>query len=191
MTMENRKSVKVFRYILPIVLIFLIVIIIMEHKQDQNNLEQQSKRAVYQLLSCTFLEVEDFDVVATQSSIELSADGEIGLTQDDDKLRDYFQKEFGDFMTDSCIEELAMSRIFYRSIALALKFDSDIEADEIKLTKRSKEQECFDFSAKMKTSAGDFAATSWGTISMEKDGTKWKASKITLNMDENDTDINL
>lgn len=184
MTMKKRIDVKLFWYILPIVLIFVIVVITIRYKQGGGNLEHQAKTALNQLISCTLQQAEEFDAAIIQSATEAVADSETGLIQSDEKLRDYLEKRFGNSMTNACIEELAMSRTFYKSIALAKSLNIDIKASEIELTKRSDQQECYNFSTEIKTSAGDGVATAWGTISMEKDGTKWKASKITLTVDE-------
>lgn len=184
MTMTERKetSVKWFRYILSIVLVFVIAAALIGHKQDGGNPEWQSWAALEQLLSCTLQQAEEFDVAAeiAQASMEAGMDSEPGLTQDDGRLRDYLIERFGGSMTDACIEELAMNRTFYQSVTLARQFDSDIEAGEIELAKCSGGQECYTFSAEIKTSAGDSAAAAQGKISMKKDEADWKAYHITL-----------
>ena len=181
MTEKKRTTAKSFRFVFLTLLLLVIVAVTIGCGQS-SNLEQQSKKALNQLLSCTLQQAEDFDkaAAADRDSIEAEADGEIGLVQGGDELQDYFKKRFGDSMTDECIDDLAKSRTFYRSIALTKDFGSDIEAVEIELTKRSDDQECYTFSANIKTSAGDSAAAAEGTISMEKDGKEWKASQITL-----------
>ncbi|MBD5546284.1 MAG: hypothetical protein HDQ97_02615 [Lachnospiraceae bacterium] len=182
--MKKKIYVKLLWYILPIVLILLAAGIMIRYKQGGGSLELQAKTALNQILSCTQQQAENFDAAIIQSAAEAVTDREIGLIQSDEKLREYLVKQFGDSMTYSCIEELAMSRTFYRSIALAKSLTTDIRVSELELIKRSDQQECYNFSAKLITSAGDEAGTARGTISMEKDGTKWKASKITLTVDE-------
>ena len=54
---------------------------------------------------------------------------------------------------------LAMSRTFYRSIALAKGFTTDIDVSELELIKHSDQQKCYNFSAKLLTSAGDETGT--------------------------------
>lgn len=178
--MKKKNYVKLFWYILPIVLILLAAGITIRYKQGEGSLESQAKTALNQLLSCTLQQAEDFDAAIIRSAAEAGTDGETGLIQSDEKLREYLIKQFGDSMTYACMEELAMSRTFYKSVALAKSLSTDIKVSELELVKRSDQQECYDFSAKLITSAGDEAGTARGTISMEKDGTKWKASKITL-----------
>lgn len=182
--MKKKRNIKLLLYILPIVLILVAVIIAISYKQGGDNLELQAKTALNQLLSCTLQQAKDFDTAIIQSVAEAVTDSETGLIQNDEKLREYLKKKFGNIMTYACIEELAMRRTFYKSIALAKSLTADIEVSELELVKRSDQQECYDFSAKIITSAGDEAATARGTISMEKDGTEWKASKITLTVEE-------
>lgn len=187
MTTKKDASVKLYRLVLSMILILVLAIAsiaAIRYKRGGDS-KQQSEKTLNQLLSCTLRQAEDFEAAAVSSraSIE-AAEGEIGLAQGDGRLRDYLEKQFGDFMTNECIEDLAMSRTFYRSIALTKDFNSDIEAGEIMLTKRSGEEECYTFSAEIKTAAGAPAANARGTISMKKDGDNWKASRITLNMSE-------
>ena len=184
--MEKKIYVKLFWYTLPIVLILLIAGITIRYRQG-GSLELQAKTALNQLLSCTQQQAENFDaavIQSVQSATESATDGEIGLVQSDEKLREYLVKQFADSMTYACMEDLAMSRTFYRSIELAKGLTTDIRVSGLELIKRADQQECYNFSAKLSTPAGDEAGTARGTISMEKDGTKWKASKITLTVDE-------
>lgn len=183
MTVKKRAFVKCLRYIFPIIAILVIATVI-RYKKGEKNSEQQAQIALAQLISCSLQQAEDFDAAVTLASTEAVPDSEIGLAKSDGKLREYLIERFGDSMTDSCIEDLAMSRTFYRSITMAKNFSSDIKTGEIELKKCSGEQECYTFSAEIKTSAGNLAATAWGTILMKKDGRKWKASQITLNMKE-------
>ncbi len=151
----------------------------------QSNSEQCAQTVLNEFLSCTLQQAEEFEAAALEAraSIEAEADGEVGLAQRDKELREYLVKRFGSFLSDECIEELAKERTFYKMIALAKSLDADMEVDEIEITKRSDEEECYTFSANIKTSAGDLAADAQGTISLEEDGGEWKAVKITLNMD--------
>lgn len=181
---EKRAIAKWFRYILPIILILVIVFAVIGYKQGSSDLERQSRAALKQLLSCTLQQAEDFDAAAetTQAVMESMTDSGTGLTQDVNKLQDYLIEQFGDYMTNECIEKLAMNRIFYQSAALAKQFDSDIEATEMELVQCAGEQERYTFSVEIKTSAGDSVAAAKGIISMKKDKDKWKASHITLTM---------
>ena len=184
MTEEKGTIAKRFRYILPVILIFAIVFAVIGYRQGGVGAERQSRAALMKLFSCTLQQAEDFDAEFALSSEEAMANEEIGLTQDDGRLREYFLERFGDSMTDACIETLAASRTFYKSAALAKDLNSDIHVDEVELTKSSDEPECYQFSAVIKTSAGDPAAAANGMISMEKDGAERKASRITLTMEE-------
>lgn len=182
MNTNERKetSVKWFRYILSIILVYVIAAALIGNKHGSSNPEQQSRAALEQLFSCTLQQADEFDAATeiTEVSIELAEDRGTGLTQDDGRLRDYLVEQFGGSMTNACIEELAMNRTFYQSIALAKQYNSDIEAGEVELKKCSGEQECYTFSAELKTSAGDSVATAQGKISMKKDEAEWKAYHI-------------
>lgn len=178
--MKKKRSVKLFCYILLVGLILLAVGIAIRYTHRKSSLELQAKTALSQLLSCTQQQAEDFDAAIIQSAAEAVTDGETGLVQSDEKLREYLVNRFADSMTTACVEDLAMSRTFYISVALAKDLTTDISVSELSLTKRSDQQECYNFSAKLLSSAGDEVGTASGTISMEKDGAKWKASKITL-----------
>ena len=181
MPKEKRTIAKWFLYILPIILILIIVFTVIGYKRDSADLERQSRAALKKLLSCTLQQAEDFDAAAetTQAVMESAAAGGTGLTQDD-KLQDYLIEQFSDSMTEACIEELAMNRTFYQSIALIKQFNSAIEASEIELVQCAGEQKGYSFSAELKTSAGDSVAAAKGIISMKKDEDRWKASHITL-----------
>jgi hypothetical protein len=183
MTEEKGTIAKRFRYILPVILIFAIVFAVIGYRQGGVGAERQSRAALMKLFSCTLQQAEDFDAAAEPDRVVLESetDGETGLIQDNQKLlENYFMEQFHDVMTDTCIEELVRNRTFYRSIALAKQFNSDMEAGEIELVQRAGEQECYTFSAEIKTIEGDLAAAVTGIISMEKDEGRWKASHITL-----------
>lgn len=189
MTTKKEASVKLYRRILLAILVLVIVaaaITAIRYKIRAGDSKQQSRETLNQLLSCTLRQAEDFEAAAASALVyaEATEGSESGLVQGDDSLRDYLEKQFGGSMTNECIEDLAMSRTFYRSIALAKEFNSDIEAGEVALTKRSGEEECYTFSAEIKTTGGEPAADARGTISMKKDGGGWQASRITLTMDE-------
>ena len=186
-TNEKRNFVKSLRHVLTGVLALAAAAATIgcgKSGKIDSSTEQRPQLALEQLLSCTLQQAEDFDAKFALSSEEAMANGEIGLTQDDGRLREYFLERFGDSMTDACIETLAASRTFYKSAALAKDLNSDIHVDEVELTKSSDEPECYQFSAVIKTSAGDPAAAANGMISMEKDGDERKASRITLTMEE-------
>lgn len=183
-TAEKGTSVKPLRLIPAGILALAVTVSAMGCGQSDADPKQRSQAALEQLLSCTLQQAEEFDAAMEEASIDAAADNSVGLYPDDGILRDYLIKYYGNSMTDACIEDLAMNRLIYRSTALTKDLCSDLEAREIELTKRAVEQECYDFSAELKTSAGEPAAKASGTISMEKDGDEWKASYITLTVDE-------
>lgn len=183
-TVEKRTSVKLLRQVLPVVLALVTAAAAAGCGKGGSNAEQRSQLALEQLLSCTLQQAEEFDAAMARDFTEDAADVGAGLVQDDGRLRDYLAERFGDSMTDACIEDLTMSRAIYRSAALSKRLNSDVSAGEATLTKCSDDQERYNFSAELISSSGDPAAAVSGTILMEKDGAGWKASRITLTMDE-------
>lgn len=186
-TIAERKeiSVKLLRYVLPLALALVLLASAAGCGQNGSGPQQQSQAALEQLLSCTLQQADDFDTAMSAAFAETTENSEAGLLPgNDEELMEHLTNRFGGSMTDACIKDLAMSRSIYRSAALAKEIGSDIHAGSVELTKRSGEEECYDFSAEIKTSAGNPAAKASGTISMERDGDKWKASHITLTFDE-------
>lgn len=182
---KKGNSVNLLRHILPVILILVIAVPAAGCGQKDGGPKQRSQAALELLLSCTMEQAEDFDAAMSTAFAEPTESSGIGLTAgNDSELVEYFAKRFDGSMTDACIEDLTMSRMIYRSAALAKDFGSDVSTDDVKLTKRPGEEECYDFSAELKTSAGDPAAKASGTVWMEKDGTEWKASHISLTLDE-------
>lgn len=182
---KKGNSVDLLRHILPVILILVIAVPAAGCGQKDGGPKQRSQAALELLLSCTMEQAEDFDAAMSTAFAEPTENGGIGLTAGNDgELMEYFAKRFDGSMTDACIEDLTMSRMIYRSAALAKDSGSDVSTDDVKLTKRPGEEECYDFSAELKTSAGDPAAKASGTVWMEKDGAEWKASHISLTLDE-------
>ncbi|MCI8583455.1 MAG: hypothetical protein HFH13_10035 [Dorea sp.] len=145
-------------------------------------MERQSRAALKKLLSCTLQQAEDFDAAAetTQAVMESAAADGAGLIQDD-KLQDYLIEQFSDSMTGACIEELAMNRTFYQSIALVKQFNSAIEVSEIELVQCAGEQKDYSFSAELKTSAGGFVDLAMTCInSVTEQSQKWTLKKIDI-----------
>ncbi len=182
---EKENSVNLLGHILPVILLLVTAVSAVGCGQKDSGPEQQSQAALELLLSCTMEQAEDFDAAMSTAFAETAESSEIGLTVgNDDELMGYLTDRFGGTMTDACIEDLTMNRMIYRSAALAKDFGSDVNADDVELTKRPDEEECYDFSAELKTSAGNPAAKASGTVWMEKDGAEWKVSHITLTLDE-------
>ena len=181
---KKGNFVNLLRYILPVILILVIAVSAVGCRQKDGGPEQRSQAALELLLSCYMEQSEDFDAAMSAALTEPAESSGIGLISgNDSELMRHLTDRFGGFMTNACIEDLTMSRTIYRSAALAKDFGSDISADDVELTKRPGEEECYDFSAEITTSAGDPAAKASGTVLMEKDGAEWKASHITLTLD--------
>lgn len=155
-----------------------VIISAMGHKTDRPGPEQQAQAALTKLLSCTLQQADELDAAL---SPEVPPDAGPGIQEAGSGLEEYLAAQFGDSMTEECINMLTANRTYYRSASFARQFNSDIVVDKLDVTKRSDGQSLYGVSAELKASSDDAAvATAFGTITMEKTETGWKASKIVL-----------
>lgn len=71
------------------------------------------------------------------------------------------------------------------SIKLAEQYQSDILAEDIQLTKRSGNEDMYDFEAKLVTAADSKQIASvTGVVTMEESQSSWKISNLTLKVSE-------
>ena len=71
------------------------------------------------------------------------------------------------------------------SIKLAEQYQSDILAEDIQLTKRSGNEDMYDFEAKLGTAADSKKIASvTGVVTMEESQSSWKISNLTLKVSE-------
>lgn len=178
--MKKKTSLKQIQFIFLVVLLFLIAAAFAGYRLYAGNSERQANVVLERLLSCTLQEAEEFEETMLSFAEYEAESGEVGMMQKNDSVREYFVEQFGGFMTDSCMEDLVRNRNFYRGAALAKEFHSDIEVSGIELTRRTDGEESYNFSAELKTSAGDPAATVSGTISMSRDGKNWVADRVSM-----------
>ena len=178
-TIAERKeiSVKLLRYVLPLALVLVLLASAAGCGQNDSGPQQQSQAALEQLLSCTLQQADDFDTAMSAAFTETTEDSEAGLLPgNDEELMEHLTNRLGGSMTDACIKDLAMSRSIYRSAALAKEIGSDINAGSVELTRRSGKEECYDFSAEIKTSAGNPAAKASGMKFRKRFGKSCKRS---------------
>lgn len=95
---------------------------------------------------------------------------------DDGGFAAFYQAQFGDCMTQTCLEKLLANRLPTRIASLSG------QPAGLTLQKRSGADHCYDFSADLKAADGTTTASVTGTITMVKEDGAWKASDLTLNL---------
>ena len=131
--------------------------------------EKQAQTILTQLLSSSD---------AVEPAVDDSAVGsEPGLVQvDDGGFAAFYQAQFGDSMTQQCLEKLLANRLPTRIASLSG------QPAGLTLQKRSGADHCYDFSADLQAADGTNTASVTGTITMVKEDGAWKASDLTLNL---------
>ena len=131
--------------------------------------EKQAQTILTQLLSSS-------DAVEPASDDSYTA-SEPGLVQvDDGGFAAFYQAQFGDCMTQQCLEKLLANRLPTRIASLSG------QPAGLTLQKRSGADNCYDFSADLQADDGATTASVSGTITMVKEDGAWKASDLTLNL---------
>ena len=115
---------------------------------------------------------------AVEPAVDASASGsEPGLSSvDDSGFVAHYQAQFGDCMTQQCLEKLLANRLPTRIASLSGR------PTGLTLQKRSGADHCYDFSADLQAADGTTTASVTGTITMVKEDGAWKASDLTLNL---------
>lgn len=158
----------------------LMVMLLAAGCQKSGNSSEESANAVLnQFLSGTVQDADEFD----------SQYAEIASAETDDEtdmisvngMDDYFQKQFGEIMTDACISDLMANRSMIAPMKLAQQLDKDIIAQDIQLTAKSGEENAYDFSAQLVTSDDKQpVGTAEGYVKMQSDNSNWKAAALTI-----------
>ena len=131
--------------------------------------EKQAQTILTQLLSSS-------DAVEPAADDSYTA-SEPGLVQvDDGDFMAFYQAQFGDCMTQQCLEKLLANRLPTRIASLSG------QPAGLTLQKRSGADNCYDFSADLQADDGATTASVSGTITMVKEDGAWKASDLTLNL---------
>ena len=121
-------------------------------------------------------------LLSSSDAVEPAADdsytaSEPGLVQvDDGGFAAFYQAQFGDCMTQTCLEKLLANRLPTRIASLSG------QPAGLTLQKRSGADLCYDFSADLQAADGATTASVTGTITMVKEDGAWKASDLTLNL---------
>ena len=133
--------------------------------------EQSAQSALEHVLSCTVQEAADFETASEE--IKQAAE------------ETYFQGRFGDDLTEDCLNKMMADRTIAVSIKLAEQYQSDILAEDIQLTKRSGNEDMYDFEAKLGTAADSKKIASvTGVVTMEESQSSWKISNLTVKVTE-------
>ena len=131
--------------------------------------EKQAQTILTQLLSSS-------DAVEPAADDSYTA-SEPGLVQvDGSDFMAFYQAQFGDCMTQQCLEKLLANRLPTRIASLSG------QPAGLTLQKRSGADHCYDFSADLQAADGTTTASVTGTITMVKEDGAWKASDLTLNL---------
>lgn len=153
-------------------------------QKSGNSSEESANAVLNQFLSGTVQYADEFD----------SQYAEIASAETDDEtdmisvngMDDYFQKQFGEIMTDDCISDLMANRSMIAPMKLAQQLDKDIIAQDIQLTAKSGEDNVYDFSAQLVTSDDKQpVGTATGYVKMQSDNSNWKASALTIKITTN------
>ena len=121
-------------------------------------------------------------LLSSSDAVEPAADdsytaSEPGLVQvDDGGFAAFYQAQFGDCMTQQCLEKLLANRLPTRIASLSG------QPAGLTLQKRSGADHCYDFSADLQAADGTTTASVTGTITIVKEDGAWKASDLTLNL---------
>ena len=131
--------------------------------------EKQAQTILTQLLSSS-------DAVEPAADDSYTA-SEPGLVQvDGGDFMAFYQAQFGDCLTQQCLEKLLANRLPTRIASLSG------QPAGLTLQKRSGADHCYDFSADLQAADGTTTASVTGTITMVKEDGAWKASDLTLNL---------
>ena len=146
--------------------------------------EQSAQSALEHVLSCTVQEAADFETASEEVKKAAETGDETGLVSVDG-LENYFQTRFGDDLTEECMNRMMADRTIAVSIKLEEQYQSDILAEDIQLTKRSGDEDMYDFEAKLVAAADSKQIASvTGVVTMEESQSSWKISNLTVKVTE-------
>lgn len=153
-------------------------------QKSGNSSEESANAVLNQFLSGTVQDADEFDSQYAEIASAETGD-ETGMVSIDG-MDDYFQKQFGEIMTDACISDLMANRSMIAPMKLAQQLDKDIIAQDIQLTAKSGEENAYDFSAQLVTSDDKQpVGTAEGYVKMQSDNSNWKASALTIKITTN------
>lgn len=185
--MDMRKSGNLWLIMIVALILTLVMAIAGCGKQQSgagSGSEQSAQSALEHVLSCTVQEAADFETASEEVKKAVETGNETGLVSVDG-LENYFQGRFGDDLTEECMNRMMADRTIAVSIKLAEQYQSDILAEDIQLTKRSGDENMYDFEAKLVTAADSKQIASvTGVVTMEESQAVWKISNLTVKVTE-------
>lgn len=134
----------------------------------------RAEEIAVKILTCTAEQRDSFGV--TILGLEVTDAG----TQSIKSFAKVLENEYGDYLTDECIEKAAENRYFLFGSSALKDIDGDITPKELKLTKSPSTDNAFDYTAELYV-GGARAATASGTITLSADETT-KASSFTVKL---------
>lgn len=140
-------------------------------KNDSN--EKRAEEIAVKVLSSTAEQRKKFSVEILKDTTREGIAGASGLIE-------LYKKEYGEHLTDECIEAMLQNRAFPISDAEFFASSGDITAKEIKLTKSTASESSFDYTAKLFDGDNLFATAS-GSITFA-DASAQKAERITVKL---------
>lgn len=140
----------------------------------QASAKTRAEEIAVKVLTCTAEQRDSFGV--TILGLEVT-DAGIRSTKSFAKV---LENEYGDYLTDECIEKAAENRYFLFGSSALKDIDGDITPKELKLTKSPSTDNAFDYTAELYV-GGTRAATASGTITLSADETT-KASSFTVKL---------
>ena len=177
----SSKSSKTFRkQALSLIIFFVAVaaVFFVASRLRGDPAEKQAQTILTQLLSSS-----DAVKPAVDDSYTAS---EPGLVQvDDSDFVTLYQAQFGDSMTEDCLNQLLANRLPTRIATISDQHGGDLEVQDLKLTRTNKDGDTavYSFSASLQSATEQFpAATASGLITMTQESGTWKASALTLNL---------
>ena len=154
-------------------------------KQQAGAGSGSEQSALEHVLSCTVQEADDFETASEEIKQAAEETGDETGIVSVDGLETYFQGRFGDDLTEDCLNKMMADRTIAVSIKLAEQYQSDILAEDIQLTKRSGNEDMYDFEAKLVTAADSKRIASvTGVVTMEESQSSWKISNLTVKVTE-------
>lgn len=186
--MDMRKSGNL-RMIMAAALVLIFVMSVAgcgkQQSGTESGSEQSAQSALEHVLSCTVQEAADFETASEEIKQTAAETGnETGLVSVDG-LETYFQGRFGDDLTEECMNRMMADRTIAVSIKLAEQYQSDILAEDMQLTKRSGDENMFDYEAKLVAAADSKQIASvTGVVTMEESQSSWKISNLTVKVTE-------
>ncbi len=163
--------------------LFLVTVLLAGCSAQDDAAEETARSAMTQLLSCTVEDAETFTAVLTGEGAVGTA--ETGITSSGEELAAYAEERYGALLSEDCLQQLLMNRSLFSSAALVQSSGEDVEPEFVRFERRDGEEEGFDFTIDLKMAGEEEpVATATGNIFMEQTADGWKASAITLSVQE-------